>query len=109
MATVLLVCAAGVSGTFLARRMRDVDPDLVCIVTSLDSLASALPSADAALVAPQLASSLDAVRRAAAPVPVALLPPTAFGPGGAEAAVMQARHVLASQEYRGVPTPESKE
>ncbi|MCU1569612.1 MAG: hypothetical protein JWR33_353 [Naasia sp.] len=109
MATVLLVCAAGVSGTFLGRRMRDVDPDLVCVVTGLDSLASALPSADAVLVAPQLASSLDAVRRAAAPVPVALLPATAFAVGGAEAAVMQARHVLASHAYRGAPTPESKE
>lgn len=109
MARVLLVCVAGVSGTFLARRMRALDPELEPFVAPLSSLDGGKPDCEAVLVAPQLAERLAEVRAQVAPSPVALLAATAFGPGGAEAAVMQARELLAARSYRGAQTTETKE
>jgi cellobiose-specific phosphotransferase system component IIB len=70
--------------------------------------AAALPadasSCDAVLLAPQLAKDLDEVRRRVAPAPIAVLDPAALSPGGAEAAVTQARELLAARSYRGPET-----
>jgi cellobiose-specific phosphotransferase system component IIB len=107
MARVLLVCVAGVSGTFLAHRMRAVDPDLDAIVAPTDALGTV--RGEAVLLAPQLAERADAVRTLVAPVPVGLLPSTAFGAGGERAAAAQARELLSTAPYRGVPTTETKE
>jgi cellobiose-specific phosphotransferase system component IIB len=107
MARVLLVCVAGVSGTFLAQRMRAVDPDLEPVVAPIDALGAV--SAEAVLLAPQLADRAEAVRTLVAPLPVGLLPASAFGAGGAQAAAAQARELLATASYRGIPTTETKE
>jgi len=107
MARVLLVCVAGVSGTFLAQRMRAADPDLEPVVTPIDALGAV--AGEAVLLAPQLADRTEAVRTLVAPTPVGLLPAAAFGAGGAQAAVAQARELLATAAYRGIPTTETKE
>jgi cellobiose-specific phosphotransferase system component IIB len=109
MARVLLVCVAGVSGTFLGRRMRALDPALEPVVAPVSALPADASSSDAVLVAPQLAADLEEVRRRVAPAPVAVLPPTAFAAGGAEAAVTQARDLLAARSYVGPETTETKE
>ena len=109
MARVLLVCVAGVSGTFLGRRMRAIDPALETVVAPVSALPADAAASDAVLLAPQLAKDLEEVRRRVAPAPIAVLPPGAFAPGGAEAAVMQARELLAAPSYRGPQTTETKE
>jgi cellobiose-specific phosphotransferase system component IIB len=87
MATILLVCAAGVSGTFLARRIAPSLPDVEFVVTTEHALDDVLPTADAVLVAPQLAAALDDIRRRVAPRPVGLLDPEAMTPAGSILAV----------------------
>ena len=87
MATIVLVCAAGVSGTFLARRIAPSLPGVEFVVATEVSLGQVLPDADAVLVAPQLAASLDEIRSRAAPRPVELLPPDAMAPSGSILAV----------------------
>lgn len=82
MTTVALVCAAGVSGTFLARRMVSVLPGVTFVVSTEFGLADVLSDADAVLVAPQIAASLDVIRALAAPRPVGLLPAEALTPTG---------------------------
>ncbi|BDZ45015.1 PTS sugar transporter subunit IIB [Naasia aerilata] len=109
MARVLIVCVAGVSGTFLARRIRALDAELQPVVVPLDSVPEEAAHCDAVLVAPQLAERLDSVRILVGEAPVGLLPPTAFGADGASAAVAQARELLAAASYRGTPIPETKE
>lgn len=87
MATIVLVCAAGVSGTFLARRLAPSLPGVEFVVATEHSLDDALPTADAVLVAAQLAASFDAIRERCAPRPVAVLPAEALAPAGALLAV----------------------
>ena len=87
MATIVLVCAAGVSGTFLARRIAPSLPEVEFVVTTEHALDEVLPGADAVLVAPQLAASVEAIRLRAAPRPVGILSPDAMGPGGSILAV----------------------
>lgn len=87
MTTVVLVCAAGVSGTFLARRLAGLLPEVTFHVSTELALPDALPDADAVLVAPQLAASADGIRTLAAPRPVAVLPVEAMSPAGALLAV----------------------
>lgn len=87
MATIALVCAAGVSGTFLARRIGPSLPDVGFVVTTDHALESVLPTADAVLVAPQLADSADDIRARVAPRPVAVLPAEAMTPAGSILAV----------------------
>lgn len=87
MATIVLVCAAGVSGTFLARRIAPSVPGVDFVVATEQSLDDVLPGADAVLVAPQLAESFDALRRRADPRPVAVLAPEAMTPAGSILAV----------------------
>jgi cellobiose-specific phosphotransferase system component IIB len=87
MATIVLVCAAGVSGTFLARRIASSLPDVEFVVTTEHALDDALPGADAVLIAAQLASAEADIRRRAAPRPVAVLPADAVTPAGSILAI----------------------
>ena len=87
MATLVLVCAAGVSGTFFARRMESALPDVRFVVSTEFALPDALPGTDGVLVAPQIAGSLDTIRALAAPRPVALMPEEALTPAGTIVAV----------------------
>jgi cellobiose-specific phosphotransferase system component IIB len=87
MATIVLVCAAGVSGTFLARRVAPSLPGVEFVVTTEHALDDVLPSADAVLVAPQLVGSVDDIRRRATPRPVGVLSPEAMTPAGSILAV----------------------
>ncbi|MGB3911525.1 MAG: hypothetical protein WBL06_13720 [Pseudolysinimonas sp.] len=87
MTTIVLVCAAGVSGTFLARRIAPSLPDVEFVVTTEHALEDALAGADAVLIAAQLASAEDAIRLRAAPRPVAVLPADAMAPAGSILAV----------------------
>ena len=87
MTTIVLVCAAGVSGTFLARRIAASLPEVDFVVATEHALDDALAGADAVLVAPQLADSAEAIRRRAAPRPVGILSPDAMTPAGSILAV----------------------
>lgn len=87
MATVVLVCAAGVSGTFLARRIAPSLPGVQFVVTTDHALDDVLAGADAVLVAPQLESAAESIRLRAAPRPVAVLPADAMTPAGSILAV----------------------
>jgi cellobiose-specific phosphotransferase system component IIB len=87
MATIVLVCAAGVSGTFLARRIGPSLPDVDFVVTTETGLDDVLDGADAVLVAPQLADAEEGIRLRVAPRPVGLLPPVAMTPAGSILAV----------------------
>lgn len=94
MDVVALVCVAGVSGTFLARRLTAAMPDVTFTVTTLHSLPQAIARVDAVLVAPQCAASLEQLRLIAAPRPIAVLPKHAVGPDGTPAAVAFVRDML---------------
>lgn len=87
MATIVLVCAAGVSGTFLARRIAPSLPGVDFVVTTEHALDDVLARADAVLVAPQLAASADAIRVRSSPRPVGVLPVEAMTPAGSILAV----------------------
>lgn len=93
MQSVLIVCGAGASSTFLASRMRAVAKahgiELSFQAASTSDIRPFLHTSTVLLVGPHLASSFDALRDEAAEfgVPSVLLPPTAFGPSGAEQAV----------------------
>jgi PTS system cellobiose-specific IIB component len=108
-ARVLIVCVAGVSGTFLARRIRGLDPELDPVVVPIDSVAREAAHCDAVLVAPQLAHRLEAVRDLVGSAPVGLLSEAAFRIDGAGAAVTQARELVGSAPYRGTTTSGTKE
>lgn len=68
MASIVLVCVAAVSGTFLAGRLRDELPGIDVRVSTLTGLPEAIAEhdPDAILVAPQLAAQRDRVRALAA-------------------------------------------
>ncbi|NEM90579.1 PTS sugar transporter subunit IIB [Galbitalea soli] len=93
MTTVLVVCGAGASSTFLASRMRALAAsrglDLVARAASNLDIQNRLPDAAALLVGPHLAGAFGelSAQAAALGVPAALLPETAFGPSGAEQAL----------------------
>lgn len=87
MARIVLVCAAGVSGTFLARRIAPSLPDVEFLVTTEHALDAVLPGADAVLVAPHLAATVDAIRARVAPRPVGVLSASAMTPAGSILAV----------------------
>lgn len=93
MDTIVIVCGAGASSTFLASRMRSVarerGMELRVAAVGTEQLADALETARAVLVGPHLSDGFEPIAAAAAAhgVPVALLPETAFGPAGAAQAV----------------------
>jgi PTS system cellobiose-specific IIB component len=101
MDTILVVCGAGASSTFLASRIRalakDRGLDLTARATSIFDVASQLPDARVLLVGPHLASTFAELEATAAEhsVPAALLPDDAFEPAGATAALDLALSLMA--------------
>jgi len=99
---ILVVCGAGASSTFLASRMRKIASerglDLVARAASNLDVSARLADARVLLVGPHLEAEFPELAAAAAAhsVPAALLPPTAFGPDGASAALDQAVALLDS-------------
>jgi len=93
MQSVLIVCGAGASSTFLASRMRSIAKarglDLAVSASSDSEVRPRLHTTSVLLVGPHLEPSFAALQAEAAVfgIPAALLPPTAFGPGGAEHAI----------------------
>jgi PTS system cellobiose-specific IIB component len=89
MDTILVVCGAGASSTFLASRIRSLAADrglnLTARAASNLDIDSRLPEARVLLVGPHLESNFAELESAAAAhdVPAALLASTAFGPTGA--------------------------
>ena len=93
MDSIVIVCGAGASSSFLASRMRTIARerglDARVTAASSEALADLLPSTTVLLVGPHLATGFETIAAQAAEhhVPVALLPETAFGPAGAAEAV----------------------
>lgn len=93
MKSVLIVCGAGASSTFLASRMRSIAKsrglDLVIAASSDSELRPRLHTTNVLLVGPHLEPAFASMQAEAAAfgIPAALLPQTAFGPGGAEHAI----------------------
>ncbi|MFV0374566.1 PTS sugar transporter subunit IIB [Microbacterium sp.] len=81
---ILVVCGAGASSTFVAQRLRRAASargrELTATAGTAPSLEVDLDSADVVLLGPHLATSLDDVRRRAAPrrTRIILLPPDVF-------------------------------
>ena len=90
MQTVLIVCGAGASSTFLASRLRAIAKsrgiELGVQAASTSDIRPFLHTSTVLLVGPHLATSFAALQAEASEfgVPSALLPATAFGPSGAE-------------------------
>jgi PTS system cellobiose-specific IIB component len=111
MDTILIVCAAGASSTFLASRMRAIAsargfPITVEAISQPD-LSARLPGARALLVGPHLSSAFELIARSAGDhgVVAALLPATAFGPRGADDAIEMLAALLDSRELvSGAPS-----
>ena len=103
MATLALVCAAGVSGTFLARRLAGPLPEVHFVVTTEFALSEVLPYVDGVLIGPQLAASADVIRALSAPRPTVVLPVEAMSPTGAMAAVDAVEELLQT-----LPTHEAR-
>lgn len=93
MTTILIICGAGASSTFLASAMRTLATSRAIEVdiqaASDDDLDARLPFTDIVLIGAHLASSFDllAARAAEHGVAAALLPANVFGPAGAELAL----------------------
>lgn len=102
METVLIVCGAGASSTFLASRIRRAAEaqglSLVVEAGSQEDVPSRLDGVDVLLVGSHLAASYDSLAAHAIDrgVRAALLPPTASGPDGAEAALELVRGLARS-------------
>jgi PTS system cellobiose-specific IIB component len=109
METVLIVCGAGASSTFLAsgiRRAAAADGMAVTVLAgSLDDVASQLDDIDVLLVGAHLAASFDTLAAQAAThgVRAVLLPAAASGPGGGAAALELVRG-LARSGQSATPT-----
>lgn len=109
MTTILIVCGAGASSTFLASRLRALTKtrglDLSFEAASDSDVAARLLHTDLLLIGPHLAERFDSLRAAAAEngATAVLLPENVFGPTGAELALDQALSALASRP--GSPTP----
>ncbi len=93
MQSVLIVCGAGASSTFLASRMRSIAKSRglsISVTAASDAdVRARLHTTTVLLVGPHLEASFPALHDEAAVfgIPAALLPPTAFGPSGAEDAL----------------------
>jgi len=99
---VLIVCGAGASSTFLALRVRRVARsrglDLIVEAGTLADLDERLAATRILLVGPHLSAQFDDVneRARARGVEAALLPDTAFGAEGADAATDLVTELLAT-------------
>jgi cellobiose-specific phosphotransferase system component IIB len=107
MTKILLVCAAGVSGTFLARRIAPSLPGVEFVVTTEHALGEVLADADAVLVAPQLAASAEEIEARVAPRPVAMLSADAMTPTGSILAVDAVDALVQSLAVAGTPAADS--
>jgi PTS system cellobiose-specific IIB component len=93
MQSILIVCGAGASSTFLASRMRAIAKArglVVLIEPASDSdMRSKLHHSTVLLVGSHLSARFESLKAEAAEfgIPSALLPPTAFGPSAAEHAL----------------------
>lgn len=96
MASIVLVCVAAVSGTFLASRLREHLPDVDIRVSTLDGLTAAVEGADLIVVAPQLSAQRAQVDAVAAGRPVLALTPDDYRPGHAAEAAAVVRGTLDS-------------
>jgi cellobiose-specific phosphotransferase system component IIB len=94
MASIVLVCVAAVSGTFLANRLREHLPGVEIIVSTLAALPLVIGHAEAVVIAPQLAPQRDQVLAIAGDRPVLELPAEDYAPGRAEAAAAAVRATL---------------
>jgi PTS system cellobiose-specific IIB component len=102
MESILVVCGAGASSTFLAARLRKLATERGLDITARAGAVSDLPAGfeDAAvlLVGPHLQSEFEAIQALATEhsISAALLPATAFGPDGALAAFDAAVALIAA-------------
>ena len=93
MTSILVVCGAGASSTFLASRIRKLAAERGLPITaraaSASELSASLDGAAVILVGPHLEAEFEAISSIAAAqsIPTALLPATAFGADGAIAAL----------------------
>jgi PTS system cellobiose-specific IIB component len=100
MNTILIVCGAGASSTFVASRIRSVAASrslpVVVEAGSIDDLADRLGGADVLLLGAHLADRFDALAAEAEVqnVRCALLPSTVLAAGGPEAALDLATGLL---------------
>jgi PTS system cellobiose-specific IIB component len=108
MATILVVCGAGASSTFLASRIRALAAtdglDITAKAISESELEAHVPAADAILIGPHLADGYDALVARANGVPTALLPADAFAPAHARAALDAALALLQLDRIDTSPT-----
>ncbi len=110
MDTILVVCGAGASSTFLASRMRTLASarglDVMARAASNLDLEARLSDIQVLLVGPHLAPEFAELNASAAQhgVPAALLPPTAFGPDGAANALDAALALLAAAKPQPLST-----
>jgi cellobiose PTS system EIIB component len=105
--TILVVCGAGASSTFLASRMRTIATQrgfasLTARAASTHDVASRLSDAVVLLVGPHLAEDFDTLAATASEhgVPAALLPSSAFGAAGATDALDLALSLLPAAPHR---------
>lgn len=93
MTSILVVCGAGASSTFLASRIRKLAAERGLPITaragSTSDLPASLDGAAVILVGPHLVAEFEAISAIAAAhsIPTVLLPATAFGADGAIAAL----------------------
>ena len=110
MATILVVCGAGASSTFLASRIRALAAtraiDVTAKAISESQLEASLPEADAILFGPHLADGYSELVARSGGVPTALLPADAFGPTGAAAALDLALPLIHQTESAPLTTTE---
>lgn len=106
---ILVVCGAGASSTFVARRIRKAAEARALATTAeacpLDSLADRLPAAQVVLLGPHLGDRLADVRRLAesAGVAVAVMPATVFSSPLGDEALDLALEAAGATSPRGEP------
>lgn len=102
MRSIVIVCGAGASSTFLAHRMnsraRSEGLAFTAQAATRDDYLSCLGAGDVLLVGPQLAADFAQIRTSAENVHAhaALLPPSIFGANGAEEALRTAAGLAAN-------------
>jgi len=112
MDTILIVCGAGASSTFLASRMRTLAAARSLPVTveaiSQQDVSRRLPSASVLLVGPHLEPSFDSLVYQAthAGISAVLLPADIFGASGAETALNLASGLLTAGQPISHPQTE---
>ena len=106
---ILVVCGAGASSTFVARRIRKTADARILDATAeacpLDTLAERLPTAHVVLLGPHLDDRLTDVRALAdaAGVAVAVMPSTVFSSPVGDEALDLALEAAGASSQRGEP------